>query len=266
MTSILRTSGTPLLILALALAGCGEAGDTNVAPTPESTSPAVSTATPSSPETSPAAPAPAAPATESSPVPEKTAAPATAPAPAPEKAEVAAKDAEATPTTKVESKEGAFELKPVKFDEFLKRVANKDAKFTLVDVWASWCVPCKENFPHLVEMHHKYADKGLSVASLSFDDPAEPKQVADAKEFLDAKKAAFANYLLDEEQGVGYEKLNIGAIPAVFIYGPDGKEVKRYTMDDVNNQFTYEQVEKDVVALLDGKPLPKEEKSKPAEK
>jgi thiol-disulfide isomerase/thioredoxin len=264
MTSILRTPGQPLLILALALAGCGEAGDTNVTPTPESTSPAVSTATPSASESTPAAPAPAAPATEASPAPEKTA--ATATAPAPEKAEAAAKDAKADPTTQVDATGGTSELKPVKFDEFLKRVANKDAKFTLVDVWASWCIPCKENFPHLVEMHHKYADKGLSVASLSFDDPAEPKQVADAKEFLDAKKAAFANYLLDEEQGVGYEKLNISAIPAVFIYGPDGKEVKRYTMDDPNNQFTYEQVERDVAALLDGKPLPKEETSKPAEK
>ncbi len=151
-------------------------------------------------------------------------------------------------------------LEPVKFDEFLKRVANKDARITLVDVWASWCLPCKENFPHLVEMNTRFAGKGLAVASLSFDDPAEPKQVKDAVEFLTAKKAAFPNYLLDEEQGVGYEKLNIGSIPAVFIYGPDGKELKRYTMDDPNNQFTYEEVEKDVVALLDGKPLPKEEK------
>ena len=49
----------------------------------------------------------------------------------------------------------------------------------------------------------------------------------------------------------------MSAIPAVFLFGPDGKEVKRFTMDDPNNQFTYEQVEKDVAALLDGKPIPK---------
>ena len=51
----------------------------------------------------------------------------------------------------------------------------------------------------------------------------------------------------------GFEKLNISVIPAVFVFGPDGKEVKRFTMDDPNNQFTYDQVEKAVVALLDGK-------------
>ena len=50
-----------------------------------------------------------------------------------------------------------------------------------------------------------------------------------------------------------FEKLKINAIPAVFVFGPDGKEVKRFTMDDPNNQFTYDEVEKAVVALLDGK-------------
>jgi hypothetical protein len=58
--------------------------------------------------------------------------------------------------------------------------------------------------------------------------------------------------LLDEEFGVGFEKLDINAIPAVFVYGPDGKLVKKYTMDDPNHQFTYAQVEKDVAALLEG--------------
>jgi hypothetical protein len=47
--------------------------------------------------------------------------------------------------------------------------------------------------------------------------------------------------------------LNINAIPAVFVYGPDGKEVKRFTMDDTKNQFTYDEVEKAIAALLDSK-------------
>ena len=47
-----------------------------------------------------------------------------------------------------------------------------------------------------------------------------------------------------------FEKLNINAIPAVFIFGPDGKEVKRFTMDDPKNQFTYDEVEKAIVAFL----------------
>jgi len=115
-------------------------------------------------------------------------------------------------------------------------------------------------------MHKKYAPKGLQVDSLSLDDTADKKAIEAARTFLREKKAEFLNVVLDEEFGAGFDKLDINAIPAVFVYGPDGKLVKKYTMDDPNNQFTYEQVEKDVAALLDGKTLPKEEQGKPAEK
>ena len=149
-------------------------------------------------------------------------------------------------------------LESLKYDAFVSRLAGakaKNYKYTLVDAWASNCGPCKENFPHLVEMHRKYSGKGLQVVSLSLDDTSDPKAVEEARKFLQEKKATFSNILLDEEFGVGFEKLEINAIPAVFLYGPDGKLVKKYTMDDPNNQFTYEQVEKDVVSILGGKPV-----------
>ncbi|WP_337176326.1 TlpA disulfide reductase family protein [Paludisphaera sp.] len=144
-------------------------------------------------------------------------------------------------------------LQRLTWDQFQKHLASppEGTKFTVVDAWATTCGPCKENFPHLVEMHKKYASKGLAVVSLSIDDPEDAKAVADAEEFLREQKADFTNVLLEEEFGLGYEKLDIGAIPAVFLFGPDGKEVKRFTMDDPNNQFTYDEVEKDVVSRLD---------------
>lgn len=160
---------------------------------------------------------------------------------------------------------GEVKLEKVKFDEFrTKVVANKKAKFTIVDAWATWCGPCKENFPHLVELHRKFAGKGLAVVSLSFDDPAKAKQVAEAEKFLKEKKAEFRNILLDEEDGVGFEKLMINSIPAVFVFDRDGKEVKRFTLDDPDNQFTYAEVEKAVEALLQGKPVPADDAKKSA--
>ncbi len=145
----------------------------------------------------------------------------------------------------------AIKLKPLKWTQFKERLAaDKDVKFTLVDVWATTCGPCKENFPHLVEMHQKYASKGLGVLSLTLDDPTDTKAVAAAEEFLREKKAVFTNVLLDEEYGAGYDKLNINTIPAVFLFAPDGSEIKRFTMDDPDNQFTYEEVEKEIAARL----------------
>ncbi len=145
-------------------------------------------------------------------------------------------------------------LERLNWKQFQARLAaNKKIKYTIVDAWSTTCGPCKENFPHLVEMHRKYAKQGPGRDLLSLDDPTDKAAVAEAEKFLKDKKAAFTNVLLDENFGDGFEKLNINAIPAVFVFGPDGKEVKRFTMDDPNNQFTYDEVEKAIVALLDCK-------------
>lgn len=150
---------------------------------------------------------------------------------------------------------GDVTLERLNWKQFQARLAaNKNVKYTIVDAWSTTCGPCKENFPHLVEMHRKYSRQGLAVISLSLDDPTDKAAVAEAERFLKSRKAGFTNILLDENLGDGFERLNINAIPAVFIFAPNGKEVKRFTMDDPNKQFTYEQVEKTVVALLDSKP------------
>jgi thiol-disulfide isomerase/thioredoxin len=145
---------------------------------------------------------------------------------------------------------GDVKLELLKWTQFQERLANKKVKYTIVDAWSTTCGPCKENFPHVVQMHKRFASKGLAVISLSLDDPEDKSAVAEAERFLKQNKAEFTNILLNEGFGEGFEKLNIGAIPAVFVFGPDGKEVKRFTMDDPNNQFTYDDVEKAVVALL----------------
>jgi thiol-disulfide isomerase/thioredoxin len=148
--------------------------------------------------------------------------------------------------------QNTVKLEKLTWAQFQKRLVNQQVKYTIVDAWSTTCAPCKENFPHVVEMHRKYGPKGLAVISLSLDDPSNEAAVAAAAKFLKAKNAVFTNVLLNEPSGDGdgFDKLNINAIPAVFLYGPDGKEVKRFTMDDPDNQFTYDEVEKTVAALL----------------
>jgi thiol-disulfide isomerase/thioredoxin len=148
---------------------------------------------------------------------------------------------------------GEVKLERLTWSQLQKRLANPHAKYTMVDAWSTTCGPCKENFPHVVAMDKKFGPKGLAVISLSLDDPSDKAAVAEAERFLKEKKATFTNVLLEENFGDGFDKLNINGIPAVFIFGPDGKEVKRFTMDDPDNQFTYDQVEKAVAHLLDAK-------------
>jgi thiol-disulfide isomerase/thioredoxin len=169
----------------------------------------------------------------------------------------------AGPTDKESPAPAEIKIEKLKWDALTARIAANKAKskFTIVDVWATDCAPCKENFPHLVEMHKKYSPRGLTVMSVSVDDASDPKVVPAAEEFLKAKKANFTHILLDEEFGVGYEKFGMNAIPAVALYGPTGKLIRLFTMDDPDDQFTYDDVEKTVAALLDGKPLPTKSKA-----
>jgi len=149
---------------------------------------------------------------------------------------------------------GKVKLERLNWKQLQARLAeNQKIKYTLVDAWATTCGPCKENFSHVLEMHKKFADKGLQVISLSFDDPEDEAAVKEAMKFLESKKSNIINILLDEGEGGGFEKFHVNTIPAVFVYGPDGKEVKRFTMDDPDNQFTYDEVEKAISGLLDAK-------------
>ena len=54
------------------------------------------------------------------------------------------------------------------------RLSDYRGQVVLLDFWATWCDPCKEEIPHFVEMQNRYGPQGLQVIGVSMDDDQKP--------------------------------------------------------------------------------------------
>lgn len=57
-----------------------------------------------------------------------------------------------------------------------KKLALSDyrGKVVLLDFWATWCTPCREEIPRFIQLQHKYGADGFQIIGISMDDSAEP--------------------------------------------------------------------------------------------
>ncbi|MDB5231560.1 MAG: resA 8 [Chitinophagaceae bacterium] len=60
------------------------------------------------------------------------------------------------------------------------RLSDFRGKYVLLEFWANWCVPCRQQSPHLIELHKKYSDKGFTILQYSIDDKTAEKKWKEA--------------------------------------------------------------------------------------
>jgi len=119
-------------------------------------------------------------------------------------------------------------------------LADLKGQVVLLNFWATWCPPCKEEIPWFVEFQEKYRAKGLQVIGVSVDDPPE-------------KLAPFArDHKINYPLLVGAEREDIQnaygplfGIPVTVIIGRDGKVCKKHLGPVSKSQF-----ESEIKALL----------------
>jgi thiol-disulfide isomerase/thioredoxin len=140
-------------------------------------------------------------------------------------------------------------FEPVTFDQWQRELASLKGEIVVVDLWATWCEPCIERFPHMVQLYNRYKDAGVTFVSISVDDREDKQALETARQFLRRQNATFRNYLMNENISQSFEKLDIEGVPDVFVYDPAGR--RRYALNgnDPNRQFTEKDVD-DAVATL----------------
>src|SRR6267378_6016522 len=109
---------------------------------------------------------------------------------------------------------------------YQKLIEQYRGKALLVNFWATWCEPCRDEYPLLNELAKQYAPQGLKVVGVSMDDDGD---LILMRRFLARYKPIFPNYRKkagDEElfrQGV-LSAWN-GVLPASFWYAKDGRQI-----------------------------------------
>ena len=131
--------------------------------------------------------------------------------------------------------------------EDLSGIIKNNNRPLLINVWATWCVPCREEFPDLVKISNVYKDK-IRVVGISVDDSED----LDSKviPFIKNQKIDFEVYLLkvvDPEDFINLlNKKWSGAIPATFIYDKKGNQE-----DMLIGKQSYELFEKAVKKVIE---------------
>jgi len=136
-------------------------------------------------------------------------------------------------------------------------IARHAGKVVVVDFWSTSCPPCVKEFPRLVALKKSSGERIACISfSLDYEGIDAPEELLPTIEkFLDKVGAAeIVNLLSTEEADAVYRKLDLVSVPAVYVYGPDGKLAQRFDEDDATKRlkrpFTYDDVEGVVGRLL----------------
>lgn len=104
-------------------------------------------------------------------------------------------------------------------------VKNRSGKVLVLNVWATWCEPCREEFPDLIKLSNELKDMNVEFIAISVDYPDEIESKINP--FLDTMNVPFQVFVSDfpsQDSFINkFDKNWSGAVPATFIYDKKGK-------------------------------------------
>jgi thiol-disulfide isomerase/thioredoxin len=126
-------------------------------------------------------------------------------------------------------------------------IAKNKGKVVVLNFWATWCVPCREEFPDLVRLEKAYRERGVAVLGVTID---LPKDMPKIEKFLATSAPDFPNYIKkvggdDQDFIESVDPKWGGELPFTVVYGRDGKKA-----EVLSGKQSYASFEKAVASRL----------------
>jgi thiol-disulfide isomerase/thioredoxin len=122
----------------------------------------------------------------------------------------------------------AADLRPTKTPADIAKAFPATAKVRLLNVWATWCVPCVEEMPDLRAIDDALGAE-VAVVGVSMDDMIPDTKPETVLSFLDRQRIAFPNiYYTGNPDALGEHLDFDGEIPLTILYDRKGKELWRH--------------------------------------
>jgi peroxiredoxin len=98
-----------------------------------------------------------------------------------------------------------------------KSLSDYHGQVVMINVWATWCLPCRVEMPSIEALNKSYGPKGLKIVAVSIDDPGTEATI---KAFI--KQYGLTFEVLHDPKGQISDLYDITGYPETFILGRDG--------------------------------------------
>jgi thiol-disulfide isomerase/thioredoxin len=102
-----------------------------------------------------------------------------------------------------------------------RKLEDWRGKMVLLNVWATWCAPCRAEMPTLDRLQERLGGEGFDVVALSVDRAG----AGAVRKFFDETRVKLPIFI--DQDGAAIRSLGLFGLPATLLIGPDGNELAR---------------------------------------